>query len=272
MKSSSQRSIGLPLKSYIPTQPPVAPDRAQGRASPAVSGSSSGPSFASANDSPAGNGAAARPSPRAAPPTVGTRRASQPQPSPTPSGGGGTPGSGNGRTPGAGLQPSESAEDEGPIVVPDHVDEDLADKSDYVKAKVMARRNELKRVQEERIAEAAARDAAQAAEQAAKDAAKAMHGARLSEWALEPSGQPKNIRVLISTLHTVLWPDAKWEPVAMAKLIAPAKVKFYFMRAITVVHPDKQNTMDGTQKFIATQVFHNMEQAYRQFQETEMGQ
>jgi hypothetical protein len=163
-------------------------------------------------------------------------------------------------------------EDEGPVEVPDQVDDDLADKSDYVKAKVMARRNELRRVQEERVAEAAARDAAAAAEQGERDAAKALYGQKLAEWSQEASGQKKNIRALLATMHAVLWPDAKWEPVPMAKLVAPAKVKFYFLRACTVVHPDKQNTMEAQQRFIATSVFHALEQAYRIFQETEMGQ
>ena len=156
------------------------------------------------------------------------------------------------------------------VVVPDVVDDDLADKSDYVKASVMARRNEARRAQAERVAEVESRDSAAAAEQESREALKRDYGAALTEWAQE-HGRMKNIRVLLSTLHTVLWEGAKWEPVGMAKLVIPSKIKFFFMKAITIVHPDKQNTMAAPQKYVATQIFHSLEQAYRVFQETEMG-
>ena len=155
------------------------------------------------------------------------------------------------------------------MVVPDVVDEDLQDKSDYVKATVMARRAELARIQAERIAEVEAREAAVASEQVERDAAKSAVGATLEAWATE-HGRVKPVRILLSTLHTVLWEGTKWEPVPMAKLVVAAKVKFYFMRAITIVHPDKQGAMDATQRFIATQIFHALETAYRTLQETEM--
>ena len=155
-------------------------------------------------------------------------------------------------------------------VVPDIVDDDLADKSDYVKAKVMERRNEARKAHADRLAEVEARDAAAALEQESRDSLKTQYGGPLTEWAQE-HGRMKNIRVLISTLQNVLWEGAKWEPVPLAKLVIPSKVKFYFMRAITLVHPDKQNTMETAQKYVATQIFHSLEQAYRTFQETEMG-
>jgi hypothetical protein len=163
-----------------------------------------------------------------------------------------------------------SAPAEAPVVVPDEVDADLEGKSDYVKAKVMERRNELKRQQEARLAEVEAAEAAKAAEQDERDALKGAHDAALNGWACEPSGAKKNIRALLSTMHTVLWEGAKWEPVPMAKLVMAPKVKFFFMRAITVVHPDKQGGLDPGQRYIATAVFHALETAYRQFQDTEL--
>ena len=157
------------------------------------------------------------------------------------------------------------------VEVPDHVDDDLADKSDYVKAAVMARRNELARKQAAAVAETNARDEGAVREQADRDAAAAMYGPALAAWAAEPSGTKKSIRSLLSTMHTVLWEGAKWEPVPLAKLVVPARVKFYFMRAATVVHPDKMANLDPGQKFIATSIFHAVETAYRAFAETELG-
>ena len=156
------------------------------------------------------------------------------------------------------------------MVVPDEVDADLEGKSDYVKAKVMERRAELKRQQEARLAEVAEREREKAAEQEERDRFKAQYDGPLAAWSSETGGAKKNIRVLLSTLHTVLWEGAKWEPVPMAKLVMAAKVKFWFMKAITIVHPDKQNTMEASQRYVATAIFHSLENAYRTFQETEM--
>lgn len=171
-----------------------------------------------------------------------------------------------------GMRPVKHVEEQGPVEVPDDVDDDLADKSDYVKAKIMARRIEVRKAQEARAKELEDAAAAAAKEAAEKDAAKAMYETKLKEWALEAGGARKNIRVLLSTLHTVLWEGARWEAITMAKLVVPAKVKVYFLKAVTVVHPDKQAAMDGAQKFIAGQVFHYLESAFREFQEKEMGQ
>jgi hypothetical protein len=154
-------------------------------------------------------------------------------------------------------------------VVPAVVDADLAGKSDFVKMEVMKRREELRRAQAALIEEANARERAAAEEQANRDSFKATLGPALEAWAME-HGRVKPVRVLLSTLQNVLWEGTKWEPVPMAKLVIPAKIKFFFMRAITIVHPDKQNTMEASHRFVATQIFHALEQAYRVFQDTEM--
>ena len=133
----------------------------------------------------------------------------------------------------------------------------------------MERRVELARRQAERIEEASAIEAAARAEQDSRESGRAAHGAKLKEWAEEGNGMRKSIRVLLSSLQGVLWPAAHWEPVPMAKLIEPKRVKHAFMKACTLVHPDKQGAMDDGQKYIATQVFHYIESAFRLFQETE---
>lgn len=50
----------------------------------------------------------------------------------------------------------------------------------------------------------------------------------------------------------------------------PARVRVGFLKACRVVHPDKHNTMSSDQIFIASSVFHTLEQAFRDFEDTEM--
>lgn len=55
----------------------------------------------------------------------------------------------------------------------------------------------------------------------------------------EQAGRAGNIRALLSTLHTVLWPDSGWKPPGLTDLVEPARVKRAYMKANLVVHPDK---------------------------------
>ena len=60
---------------------------------------------------------------------------------------------------------------------------------------------------------------------------------QLLEWT---EGKERNIRALLSTLHTALWDgESRWTPVGMADLVTPAQVKKHYRRAVLVVHPDK---------------------------------
>jgi hypothetical protein len=163
---------------------------------------------------------------------------------------------------------------------------------------VMKRRTELRRAQNAAIAEVEERERAARAEQEFKDSAKTTLGPRLSEWSQESSGRKvrrwfitdtralwrshpivlislrlavqKDIRALLATMHTVLWEGASWEPASMSKLLIPAKVRFFYLKAVRIVHPDKHNTMDAAQRFAAEAIFHALETAYRVFEESEM--
>ena len=55
----------------------------------------------------------------------------------------------------------------------------------------------------------------------------------------EQAGRAGNIRALLSTLHTVLWPDSGWKPPGLTDLVEPTRVKRAYMKANLVVHPDK---------------------------------
>jgi len=59
---------------------------------------------------------------------------------------------------------------------------------------------------------------------------------RLTAW---KTGKSENLRALLASLDTVLWPLAGWSKVGMGDLVMPSKVKVVYMKAIAKVHPDK---------------------------------
>jgi len=80
---------------------------------------------------------------------------------------------------------------------------------------------------------------ANAAAEAASDEAFALTDvvdARLTAW---KSGKADNLRALLASLDSVLWPDSGWKKVGMADLVMPPRVKIIYMKAIAKVHPDK---------------------------------
>ncbi|KAF7975610.1 hypothetical protein HWV62_9191 [Athelia sp. TMB] len=60
--------------------------------------------------------------------------------------------------------------------------------------------------------------------------------ARLTAW---KGGKESNIRALLASLETVLWPGLGWQKVSMAEVISPSQVKIRYTKAIAKLHPDK---------------------------------
>jgi hypothetical protein len=60
--------------------------------------------------------------------------------------------------------------------------------------------------------------------------------AKLTAW---KGGKQDNLRALLGSLDTILWPEAGWKKVGMAELVLPNKVKIVYMKGIAKVHPDK---------------------------------
>jgi tetratricopeptide (TPR) repeat protein len=60
--------------------------------------------------------------------------------------------------------------------------------------------------------------------------------ARIQGW---KGGKEANIRALIASLETVLWPELGWVKVGMHELVTPSQVKIRYTKAIAKVHPDK---------------------------------
>ncbi|XP_026101452.1 cyclin-G-associated kinase-like isoform X4 [Carassius auratus] len=78
-------------------------------------------------------------------------------------------------------------------------------------------------------------------------------------------GKERNIRALLSTLHTVLWEgETRWRPVNMADLVTPDQVKKVYRKAVLVVHPDKATGQPYEQ--YAKMIFMELSDAWSEFE------
>uniref|UniRef100_A0A672MUG1 Cyclin-G-associated kinase n=1 Tax=Sinocyclocheilus grahami TaxID=75366 RepID=A0A672MUG1_SINGR len=78
-------------------------------------------------------------------------------------------------------------------------------------------------------------------------------------------GKERNIRALLSTLHTVLWEgETRWKPVNMADLVTPDQVKKVYRKAVLVVHPDKATGQPYEQ--YAKMIFMELSDAWSEFE------
>lgn len=69
-------------------------------------------------------------------------------------------------------------------------------------------------------------------------------------------GKERNIRALLSTMHTVLWEgETRWKPVGMADLVTPEQVKKVYRKAVLVVHPDKVRVPRWTRVVVHYKIF-----------------
>uniref|UniRef100_A0A3P8ST30 Auxilin n=1 Tax=Amphiprion percula TaxID=161767 RepID=A0A3P8ST30_AMPPE len=78
-------------------------------------------------------------------------------------------------------------------------------------------------------------------------------------------GKERNIRALLSTMHTVLWEgETRWKPVGMADLVTPEQVKKVYRKAVLVVHPDKATGQPYEQ--YAKMIFMELNDAWSEFE------
>ncbi|CCA71136.1 related to SWA2-Clathrin-binding protein required for normal clathrin function and for uncoating of clathrin-coated vesicles [Serendipita indica DSM 11827] len=109
-------------------------------------------------------------------------------------------------------------------------------------------------------------DAAQEAEENVKIQLKDSVDARIQAW---KGGKEANVRALIASLETVLWPELNWQKVGMHELVTPSQVKIRYTKAIAKVHPDKLKTGNTTteQRMIANGVFAGLNEAWGSFKQ-----
>ncbi|KAI9822403.1 MAG: hypothetical protein M1827_000122 [Pycnora praestabilis] len=87
--------------------------------------------------------------------------------------------------------------------------------------------------------------------------------AKLTAW---KAGKQDNLRALLGSLDTVLWPEAGWKKIGMHELVIANKVKVIYMKGIAKVHPDKLPlTATTEQKMISGAVFSILNEAWDKF-------
>ncbi|GME65854.1 uba ts-n domain protein [Neofusicoccum parvum] len=87
--------------------------------------------------------------------------------------------------------------------------------------------------------------------------------AKLVAW---KGSKSDNLRALLGSLDTVLWPEAGWKKVGMQDLVMPNKVKIVYMKAIAKVHPDKiPQSATTEQRMISGAVFATLNEAWDKF-------
>ena len=64
---------------------------------------------------------------------------------------------------------------------------------------------------------------------------------KLNQWE-NKEGQRKHIRLLLSSLHNVLWSNSGWKSVGITDLMDANSIKKINRKAMLIVHPDKVRT------------------------------
>ncbi|XP_055639896.1 cyclin-G-associated kinase [Toxorhynchites rutilus septentrionalis] len=84
---------------------------------------------------------------------------------------------------------------------------------------------------------------------------------KLLEWT---EGKKSNIRALLCTVHTVLWPGAKWTKCEMHQLVSASDVKKIYRKACLAVHPDKHTGTENED--MAKLIFMELNNAWSEFE------
>ncbi|GMI72349.1 AUXILIN-LIKE7 [Hibiscus trionum] len=81
------------------------------------------------------------------------------------------------------------------------------------------------------------------------------------------SGNENNIRMLLSTLHNILWPNSGWRMIDLASLTESSLVKKAYQKARLCLHPDKLQQRGATlsQKYVAEKAFSILQDAWDAF-------
>lgn len=121
---------------------------------------------------------------------------------------------------------------------------------------------------DEALQEKLRRDEAERQAATELEAARLKHDKQLLAWATN-NNEKRNVRTLLSTMHTVLWDGANWKPIGLGDVLAPNQVKLQYRKAMLVVHPDRCSSLDTETKFIGKRIFEALNEAYTQFLEKE---
>lgn len=81
------------------------------------------------------------------------------------------------------------------------------------------------------------------------------------------TGKEADIRLLLSSLHHILWSNSGWLPAPLSNIIETSHVKKAYQRARLCLHPDKLQQRGATlqQKYIAEKAFTILQDAWAAF-------
>ncbi|PKI68064.1 auxilin-related protein 2 [Punica granatum] len=81
------------------------------------------------------------------------------------------------------------------------------------------------------------------------------------------AGKENNIRLLLSTLHQILWPRSGWSMMPITSLMESSLVKKAYQKARLCLHPDKLQQRGATaqEKYIAEKAFSILQDAWAAF-------
>ena len=137
-------------------------------------------------------------------------------------------------------------------------------KSATVQAAVNKRVNDMRSSQAKALEEIREREEKKKAEEIEEDGVRRKLEPKIKAWS-EEYGKKKQLRALLATLHTILWPEANWKPVGIGDIMDNSKCKRCFHKASRVVHPDKTHHLDAEKRFLAKRIFDALCQAKVEF-------
>ena len=83
--------------------------------------------------------------------------------------------------------------------------------------------------------------------------------------------QKNNIKVLLCSMHTVLWEGANWKPIGMHEFMEgdqASMLKKLYRKAILLAHPDRNATKSYDQVFLANAIFGALNEAWEVYEKT----
>ena len=108
--------------------------------------------------------------------------------------------------------------------------------------------------------------AEEANKRAGKISAQNLLGTEMDKWAFTEQGKFKDVRSLLSSMGSVLWPNSGWEEVPIGELmISGAAVKKCYRKAIILTHPDRHQRESAEQQYRADRVFNALNESFKSF-------
>lgn len=113
---------------------------------------------------------------------------------------------------------------------------------------------------------AGSRSDIEAGEEKLKHEAYMKYNAKIERW--KGMVQKNNIKVLLCSLHDVIWQGSGWKVVGMHEFQEgeAAKLKKLYRKAILLTHPDRNQTQGADRKFLANAIFGALNEAWSTYE------